>query len=96
MVIYIEQMEGNNWRIYRAYALYVDHTHKEYQEVNRKYKPIGIKTDEWVHDAIQNREETIYLYDDTTKPWENKIYEAMYDKKHAEVLKKLDGYVKKT
>ncbi len=85
----------NNWRIHRAYALYVDHTHKEYQEVNRKYKPLGSKTNEWVQDAIQNREETIYLYDDSTRPWVNKRYEEMYNKKQHEVLKKLGEYTKK-
>lgn len=85
----------NNWRIHKTYALYVDHTHKEYQEVNRKYKPLGSVTNSWVPDAIQNREETIYLYTDTAKPWENKTYEEKYHKKCEEVLKKLEGYTKK-
>ena len=65
-----------NMRISDPYVVYINNTDKTYVLRNRCYLPLGESDDRQF--VRFKYDETIYLYNDGSKPWESKTHKKVY------------------
>lgn len=81
-----------NMRISDPYVVYINNTDKTYVLRNRCYLPLGESDDRQF--VRFKYDETIYLYNDGSKPWESKTHKKVYTKKYEDTMDRLLDFKK--